>query len=192
MIDLSFTSKQLPLKGSLLISDPFTGDSYFTRSVVLLCDHDETGTFGFVLNNFVQTELKALVPKFPFEGYKLGIGGPVDTDNIFYFHTYGEEIEGATQICENLYFGGDFDQLIKKLTEDNGTNGTARFFLGYAGWAPSQLADEICQNSWIVTNNIDVEEIMQTKDEQLWNKLMKKQGGKFKLMADFPLNPMNN
>lgn len=192
MIDLSFTSENSPEKGALLISDPFAGDSYFTRSVVLLCDHDETGSFGFILNNYLNDDLKSLVPHFPFEDFKVGIGGPVDTESVFYIHSIGKKIEGSIPIKENLFFGGNFEQLVTLLNNDLTTHNLVRFFVGYSGWSPEQLNEEISQNGWIVSNNFESDELLNTKNEHLWQSIMKKQGGKFKLMTKYPLNPMNN
>ena len=192
MIDLSFTSKNIPEKGALLISDPFAGDSFFTRSVVLLCDHDETGSFGFVLNNYMDTDLKSIVPRFPFDNFKVGIGGPVDTESVFYIHSLGKEIEGSVEITDGLYFGGNFQQVVTRLEADEKAHQSVRFFLGYSGWAPNQLADEISQNGWVATNKFKKEELLNTENENLWQSFMEKQGEKFKLMTNYPLNPMNN
>lgn len=192
MIDFSFSNSKTPTQGALLLSDPFAGDSYFTRSVVLLCDHNDEGSFGFVLNNYLEVDLHTLHPSFPEINSRIGIGGPVDTQSIFYIHSFGDQIENSIKINENLYFGGDFNQLIALLQKDESLNAQVRFFLGYAGWSINQLNEEIKENAWIVTNAYSNNEVLSTQHFDLWKELMQKQGAKFKLMSEFPLNPNNN
>ena len=192
MIDLTFNSKQQPEKGSLLIADPFAGDDFFTRSVVLLCDHNIDGSFGFVLNNYLDIDLHTLLPDFPKLTTKIGIGGPLDRESVFYVHSLGDKIKKSVAISESLYFGGDFDDVISLLKKDRTTESNIRFFLGYSGWSSNQLNEEMQIHAWIVTSNYKKEEILNTNESELWKKQMVKQGKKFKLMTAFPLNPMNN
>lgn len=66
-MDLTFKNRNKPYKGAILLSDPFEADIYFTRSVVLLCNHEKDGSFGFVLNNYVEiatTELNSRLTSF--------------------------------------------------------------------------------------------------------------------------------
>lgn len=193
MIDFSFNTTLKPGKGALLLSEPFATDQYFTRSVVILCDHnEETGTFGFVLNNYLDVELHTLNPRFPVMETKVSMGGPVDTESIFYIHSFGDEIPDSIHVGGDLYFGGDFDAIVKHLQEDGTNARKVRFFIGYAGWSPNQLNDEIEQNSWIVTNKYHLPDLLATSDEDLWKKMMTQQGGKFRMMSEFPINPNNN
>ena len=60
-LNFSFANNEKPEKGSVLISDPFLNDPYYGRSVVVLCEHNQDGTFGFVLNNYLDTD-KASIP----------------------------------------------------------------------------------------------------------------------------------
>lgn len=193
MIDFSFNTTAKPRKGSLLLSEPFASDHYFTRSVILLCDHDEeTGTFGFVLNNYLEVDLHTLNPRFPVLETKVSMGGPVDTESIFYIHSFGEQVNDSIHIGGDIYFGGDFDAMVKLLTADPKNSGKVRFFIGYAGWSPNQLHDEIEQNSWIVTNKYRIPDLLNTQEADLWKKIMAQQGGKFRMMSEFPINPNNN
>ncbi len=193
LIDFSFNTTSKPGKGSLLLSEPFASDHYFTRSVIILCDHnDETGTFGFVLNNYLDVELHTLNPRFPVIETKVSMGGPVDTESIFYIHSFGPKVNDSIHVGGDLYFGGDFDAIVA-LVEENPVNANkVRFFIGYAGWSPNQLHDEIEQNSWIVTNKYNLSDLLNTKERDLWKKIMVEQGGKFRMMSEFPINPNNN
>jgi putative transcriptional regulator len=75
---------------------------------------------------------------------------------------------------------------------DPSNNSKIRFFLGYSGWSKNQLKDELKENSWIVANNIETEDILNTKNNVLWNYCLEKQGERFKTIAKFPLNPNEN
>lgn len=192
MIDFRFENSLEPHKGSLLIAEPFLNDSYFARAVVLLCDHtEEEGTFGFVLNNFVELDLGELVEGFPEIETSVSLGGPVDTSNLFYIHRL-PNIENSLEVNEGLYFGGDFET-IKDILEANPKEAeNIRFFIGYSGWSKGQLSDELVEKSWIVVNDYNVSTIFNTNDTSIWKHILEKQGAKFKVMTNFPKNPSDN
>ena len=110
MLDLNVYNTLVPKKGRLLITEPFLESEYFHRAVILLCEHNEEGTFGFVLNNYVDIDLSEFegVPEFE---TKISLGGPVSVKNLYYIHTLGEKLPGSIQVKDNLYAGGDFDIL---------------------------------------------------------------------------------
>lgn len=191
MIDFTFSTNATPQKGSLLIADPFASDNYFTRSVVLLCNHDEDGSFGFVLNNFIEVELHHLLPGFPKVKTKVSIGGPVETDSIFFIHNL-EAITDGMEIGNGLKFGGTFSEMANELKRDPSLVSQVRFFMGYAGWAKDQLTNEMKANGWIVSKKFNTSELLQNLSPNLWKEMMERKGGKFKLMTDFPLDPTNN
>ncbi len=190
MLDFSFTNSILPGSGKILLSDPFLDEDYFTRSVVLICNHNEEGTFGLVLNNYLELDLHKVDETFPDINAKISLGGPVETDNLFYIHEF-ENVEDSFEIMHGLYFGGDYKSLLKQISSNKDKN-VVRFFLGYSGWAPQQLDEEISCHSWIVTENVFKNEILETHREDLWKYFMEKQGGRFKTIANSPLNPNNN
>ena len=79
------------------------GDYYFGRSVVLLAEHNEEGSFGIVLNKPLDGSFNEIVKDFPdFDG-KLFVGGPVETESLFFIHTVGYAIEGSLEIGKGLY-----------------------------------------------------------------------------------------
>ena len=191
-IDLSFTSAKSPKAGKILISDPFLDEDYFRRSVTLLCNHDEEGSFGLVLNNYVDLDLHQLETTFPDIKARISIGGPVDTQNLFFIHTYSD-LKDSLEIRDGLFFGGRYDYLLEEIKKDPIIGATkARFFLGYSGWSKDQLKSEIKENSWIVAENISNGEIMRTTDDDLWKSFLSKQGKRFKTISNFPINPNDN
>tara|TARA_B100000767_G_C19761487_1_gene535348 strand:+ start:415 stop:999 length:585 start_codon:yes stop_codon:yes gene_type:complete len=191
-INFSFTNNEKPQKGSVLISDPFLNDPYFGRSVVVLCEHNEEGTFGFVLNNFAEIDLHKIDSNFPDINARIGFGGPVSKDSLFFIHSLGVEISNSLQIQENLFYGGDFDQICRVLEKTPKARKKIRFFIGYSGWDLEQLDAELKEKSWITVNNVDHELILDTTLDDLWKKALEMQQGKFKMISKFPNNPSDN
>ena len=190
MLDFSFKNSILPSSGRILLSDPFLDEDYFRRAVVLICNHNEDGTFGLVLNNFLELDLHKIDASFPDLNAKISLGGPVESDSLFYIHQF-QDIEDSFEIMDGLYFGGDYKSLLKQISKSK-TKNVVRFFLGYSGWAPKQLEEEISSHSWIVAENVKKQEILETQIEDLWKYFMQKQGGRFKAIANSPINPNNN
>lgn len=192
MIDFEFSNKNEPENGTVLISEPFLSDNYFSRSVIYLCEHNEDGSFGFVLNKYIEKDLAELIPNMGAERVKVSIGGPVDNNNLFYLHTLGEKVPNAIKISGDVYVGGDFETLKNLVEADEALIEQVRFFIGYSGWSPGQLEDEIKEKSWVVLKNIPIPYLFDTKNTSLWKNLMEQMGGKFKLMSKFPVNPSHN
>lgn len=191
-MDFSFKNSNKPKKGALLLSDPFEVDIHFTRSVVLICNHDENGTFGFVLNNYVDLSAKELHEELQAFNGRISIGGPVDKTNLYYIHRFGDAVQGSEHILDDLYFGGSFDEILEQIRLHPENENKVRFFIGYSGWSGGQLEEELQLNTWIVAENHNLEQLMDTFNSNLWKELMTLQGSKFKLLSDFPLNPENN
>ena len=190
--DLSFHNKQKAVQGCVLLSDPFTQDSYFSRSAILLCRHNKKETFGFVLTNYIEIDLHKLDENLPEIITKISYGGPVEKDHLFYIHSFGKEIEGAEQIIDTLYFGGDYEMLFELIKADPKRINEVRFFIGYAGWDFEQLNNEMKDHSWIAVTNITEKEILSTSSDHFWKDCMTKQGSKFEMISNFPLNPNEN
>ena len=190
-LDFSFKNNEPTNKGSILISDPFSDDVYFGRSVVLICEHNDEGTFGFVLNNYIDVDLHQLDGNFPNINARISFGGPVSKENLYYIHSFSG-ITNTLEIREGLYYGGDFDEITDRIKNAKNPNKEIRFFMGYSGWSPSQLDEEIKNESWITANNISTEDVLDTKLDDLWRICLEKQGQRFQLMTKFPRNPMDN
>jgi len=192
VLDLAFKNNKSPKMGNVLISDPFLDEDYFRRSVILLCEHNEEGTFGFVLNNYLDVDLHEVDEDFPDIQARISVGGPVDTQNLFFIHSFGDKIESSVKINDELSFGGDYEQILALLKQTPSNKKKIRFFLGYSGWAKDQLKEELKENSWIVANNILSKEILDTSNEHFWNYCLEKQGERFKTISKFPINPNDN
>ena len=180
-----------PEKGCVLLSEPFLDDPYFKRTVVLICEHNEEGSFGFVLNNFIDFDLEDVIDDIPNIESKVSIGGPVKNSNLYYIHTLGEDLGESIQITEGVYMGGDFEVLKQKLKNNEIRSDQIRFFVGYSGWSPNQLDQELKAKSWFVTS-VPASEIMRTDISDLWGKILKSMGKRYEIIANLPDNPSHN
>ena len=192
MIDFNFENNVPLQKGSLLISEPFLADQYFGRAVIFICEHNEEGTFGFVLNNFVAVQLENVVTDFPDIKTKVSIGGPVDTSNLFFLHGLGDLIPDSREIIPGVYIGGRFETVKEALRNDPSRIEFIRFFIGYSGWDADQLKAEMKEKSWLVKNKFKSSRIFDINEEDIWKHLLEDLGGKFKIMSTFPKNPSDN
>lgn len=181
-----------PEKGHLLIAEPsIIGDTSFNRSVILLADHTDEGSVGFILNKPLKYTLKDLVPdtKATFKVYN---GGPVEQDNLYFIHKIPELIPESIEISLGIYWGGDFDVVLSLINNGQIKRCDIRFFLGYSGWEPSQLETELETNSWIVTENIYEKAIIEKKDDTFWKEKMLELGGDYSIWSNAPENPNYN
>jgi putative transcriptional regulator len=187
----SHTTNFNPKKGSLLLSEPFLNDDYFRRAVILLCEHNDEGSFGFILNNYVNIKLNELIEGVDDFDANISLGGPVSTNNLYYIHTLGEDIPGSTPLVKGVYIGGEFEVLKSLIKSKAITPNQIKFFLGYSGWSANQLDKEMKEESWIVTKS-NLKIVMGKRDKDLWKKILNKMGGKFSVISNYPINPSLN
>ncbi len=184
----SIENNQVAKKGRILVSEPFLNDTYFRRSVVLLTEHSKEGTVGFVLNKPVELTVNGILKDFPEIDASVSIGGPVNTNTVHYVHTVGDLIPNSVQVMKNLWWGGDFDTIKELITQGKIRKNNIRFFLGYAGWSPNQLENELSENAWVVTE-LDARTIMKSNDLNLWQNTLHNLGDKYRTWVNFPENP---
>jgi putative transcriptional regulator len=182
---------QEPQKGKVLISEPFLMDNYFKRSIVLITEHNTEGTVGFVLNKPVNVNINEVVESFPKMEADLSLGGPVSTNTLHYLHTLGDIIPNSIPVIGNIYWGGDYSVVERLISSGSINREQIRFFLGYSGWSPSQLEQELTNNAWVVAD-IKPEEIMLPLNKQFWTKTLRRMGKKYEMWSNFPENPEMN
>ncbi len=178
-------------KGRLLISEPLSNDIFFSRTVVLLTEYSEKETMGFVLNKSSEYKLSDVVNEsFKFNP-KLNYGGPVGVDTLHFIHKLGGKIPGTVEVLPDLFWGGDFDIIKLMLKEGTITDNDIRFFIGYSGWSPNQLEDEVSNDFWLITEhsgNI----AMEFRNKNDWSGLLNSLGDKYKHWSNVPENPSLN
>jgi putative transcriptional regulator len=179
------TTNSMIKSGQLLVAEPFMLDPYFRRAVVLLCEHHEEGSVGFILNKKTELKITDLINTFPDFDAEVFYGGPVQTDTLHYVHNVGDLLEESIQLADGVWWGGDFESLkflisSKLIEPDN-----IRFFVGYAGWSGGQLEEEMEIGSWI-TAYMHANYLFKSKPSKLWSQVMYNKGNRFEIIADIP------
>ena len=178
-----------PETGTLLIANPFLKDPNFMRTVIFLCEHQEEGTFGFVLNKIFSKRLDELVPDM--EEFKIPVyfGGPVQMETLHFLHKYPEI--GGQEVLNGVYWGGDFELLLPMIRSSQVSLDKIRFFIGYSGWSGGQLDAEIIDKSWLTVMATD-KLIFHHKVEDTWKNSLIHLGGEYEMMINFPIDPQLN
>ncbi len=181
-----------PKKGDLLIAEPaIIGDVSFNRSIVLLADHSEEGSIGFILNKPLEYNINDLIPEVEAK-FKVYNGGPVEQDNLYFIHKIPHLIPHSIEISLGIYWGGDFSKVAQLIKDNTIKENDIKFFLGYSGWDSSQLDTELKTNSWVVTENIYKKNIIEKDYETFWKEKMIEFGGEYSIWSNAPENPSYN
>ncbi len=179
-------------KGTLLIAEP-TGlsDLNFNRSVILLVEHNESGSVGFILNKKLNYSTKDLIPdlKYKFPIYN---GGPVQTENLYFIHNQPELIPNSLKITKEIYWGGDFTIILELINNKKLKLDEIKFFLGYSGWDKNQLEKEISISSWVVKQENRNANLLLKNCDNIWKENLLELGGKYLIWSNSPENPSNN
>lgn len=181
-----------PKKGHLLVAEPSTiGDLSFNRSVVLLADHNDEGSVGFILNKPLGYSINDLLPEIR-ANFKIYNGGPVEQDNLYFIHNIPHLIPGSIEISNGIYWGGDFDSTKDLINDGHIKKSNIRFFLGYSGWNAHQLEDELEENSWIISENSYSNKIIGKSSTSFWKEKIMELGGEYIIWSNAPENPALN
>ena len=168
------------------------GDPNFERAVVVVCSHTEEGSFGLVVNRKSSLLFSDVIEYDNSLGFDqvLGIGGPVQYNTLHYLHQISDLPE-SIELADNLFWGGDFEELKSKIELGAVEADDVRFYLGYCGWSEGQLEEELDKNLWII-NKTAANKLFNLDAETLWRTILKDMGGKFKMYSNYPLDPSMN
>ncbi|PYF76803.1 YqgE/AlgH family protein [Pedobacter nutrimenti] len=181
-----------PSSGKLLISEPFLNDPNFRRSVVLIAEYSELGTLGFVLNHKSNLLLSDLLPDLEHADFPVYFGGPVATDTVHFIHRCYDKMNDGEEIAPGIYWGGNFETLSILLKNNSVSPEEVKFFVGYSGWGEDQLADEIRENTWIVSDQYHADVVFSDNEEEVWREVIINLGPKYAHLSNFPQNPNLN
>ena len=147
-------------KGYVLFAEPTTQhDLTFNRSVVLIAEQNETGTIGFIINKKSDYSTIDLIPELNIN-FPIYNGGPVEKENLYFIHKIPSLIKNSIKIKDNLYWGGNFDLVIKLINDKKIKKNEIKFFLGYSGWEKEQLNNEIENKYWILDKKENIEKFI--------------------------------
>jgi putative transcriptional regulator len=177
------------LRGQLLVAGPTLGDPNFRRTVVLVCEHTDEGALGLIINRRTTIEVGGTVPELRAllePGEPLWSGGPVQPSSIVLLAEFDEP--GAA-----LMVTGDVGLVLEgtAVGELGSSTRRARAFVGYAGWGPEQLEDELECDDWIVVPG-EPDDAFTEEPGLLWRRTLQRQGGEYALLATMPPDPSLN
>jgi len=174
-----------PRAGDFLVATESLTDPNFSGTVVLLCEHDEQGSLGLVLNRPIQVELKALLSDTDLGGCEAPVywGGPVKADALHALRD-GPPSADSAEVYPGLAFGGNLEELLA--ADAQGV--AVRFYMGYTGWSATQLEDEISQQAWHVLRP-HPEHVFTTRPDALWGRLMSEVDPAWSHFRHRPENP---
>lgn len=171
--------------GIVLLAEPFMLDANFKRAAVLLCEHNEDGSIGFIMNKPLDMRVDELIADFPEFDSEVLFGGPVQTDTIHYIHNVGDLLEDSMKVVEGVYWGGDYEKLKFLISSKLILPHNIRFFVGYSGWSGGQLNEELDYGSW-VTADMDANYIFKSKPDKLWEQVMNHKGDVYSVISQLP------
>lgn len=166
------------LAGQVLIAMPAMQDPRFARSVICLCAHSPDGAMGIVVNKAIDSlsfddllNQLGLKPVPPQRRIRLLQGGPVEGGRGFVLHTADWSSEGSLQVTEELALTASVD-ILKAIASGGGPR-RGVLALGYAGWGPGQLEEEIHRNAWLSAPP-DESLLFDETDDRKWLQAMAK------------------
>lgn len=152
------------LTSHFLIAMPNMVDPYFAKSLTFVCEHNEQGALGLVVNRPTEMTLGALFEQveIPLQDHELArlpvyFGGPVQVDRGFVLHRPVGGWQSTLSVAGEVGLTTSKD-ILQALSNGEGPNaGDILVSLGYSGWAPGQLEQELKQNAWLtVPASMDV------------------------------------
>lgn len=180
-----------PGPGILLIAEPFLKDPNFIRTVVLLCEHREEGSFGLVLNKQIEQTLDELITDLEGFSFPVYYGGPVQMNTLHFLHQYPDLIPDTVKIGNNIYWGGNFESLTALIKSNSIDASRIKFFVGYSGWGDGQLSGELNEKSWLTvsaTRNL----VFDIQHDEIWKMSLQQLGGDYGAMINYPIDPQLN
>jgi putative transcriptional regulator len=177
--------KKKYLKGQLLLDSGQLRGSFFQRTVVLICEHDAEGAFGLVLNRATGNNAgEVIVADMPeaLKSSPLFLGGPVQPSALSFLHS--DSFIADANVMPNLSLGHSLDALVD-IAESFSAGKKIKLFAGYAGWSPGQLEDEIKRDAWL-THPASLDLVFDNDPTQLWQRILRQKGWKYRLLADMP------
>jgi putative transcriptional regulator len=124
--------------------------SFFEHTTILVVEHNEKGSLGFVTNKSFEKSLHDLIEFSHAKPFPLMYGGPVDREHLFVLHKRPDLIEGGEQVANGLYLGGNMEQVIKTINTSSVAQQEIQIFIGYCGWDAGELEAEVEEGSWTI------------------------------------------
>jgi len=176
------------LQHHFLIAMPALADSFFHRSVVYVCEHDEQGAMGLIINRPTHVMLTELLSHLEIDNTEIEprttpvlFGGPVQKGQGMVIHNSDTPWKTSLQLSPKLFLTTSTD-ILETIGSERGPK-NAIVTLGYSGWDAGQLEQEIAENSWL-TVAADDDILFHTAAEDRWHAAAKLLGVDINLMSN--------
>ena len=162
-----------PDKGILLIARRGMPDPRFERSVILIASHDDSGSLGLIINRASQTRLGTLLPELKDlddNGHSIYFGGPVGVNSLKFLVRHKPPPDAALHVMEDLYLSGN-QSTLEAMLQNQKSSKELRIYLGYAGWAPGQLDNELHRKDWYL-HKAAITHVFNSEPGLMWQELI--------------------
>lgn len=173
-------------KGTFLIASPEVTIPIYFRSVIVLCEHGPTGSFGLVINKPLDVKLPEELlnlKELANPNVQMRAGGPIQPNQMMLLHSSDQLADLAIKLCEGVFLGGDLQFLQEALGSPDGPH--IRLCFGYAGWGPGQLEREFLSGGWFLHPGTK-QHVFETPPDKLWQTLLREMGGKYASLSMIP------
>lgn len=173
-------------RGTLLIASPDIEEGFYSRSVLLICDHSTAGSFALALNKPIEVDLpedllktdESLHPEIA-----MCMGGPTQPNQLMLLHGFSGAPDQTLKICEGIFLGGDLNFLQNLMEKDPEV--PLRLCFGYSGWGSGQLEKEFMGGGWYL-HPASADLVFGTPPEQMWQACLRAMGGKYSSLSMLP------
>lgn len=161
----------------LLVSMPQMMDPNFTRTVILLAEYGRHGAFGLVVNRRMSEPAHEVVQVEPPITIRvdvhLFVGGPVEPTRAWVLTRHRELDPDALEVCTGIYLSASADLIRHALQSP--PDDAMRVVVGYAGWGPGQLDEELAQSAWLLAP-VDADLVFETPVDRVWDAVIRRLG----------------
>jgi putative transcriptional regulator len=173
-------------KGSCLIASPEIDNGIYFRSVILICEHTSSGSFGLIINKPIDIDLPEDLTNLNTmanERVEIRTGGPVQPSHMMLLHSSRAHGEISLKILDGIYLGGDMQFLQEVVNDVSGPH--VRLCFGYTGWDAGSLEREFLSGNWFLAPG-SYYHVFETPADKVWQTILREMGGKYATISMIP------
>lgn len=173
-------------KGTFLIASPEIDSGIYFRSVILICEHGNTGSFGIMINKTLDVEIPEEVINFKEitnPNVQIRAGGALQPNQMMLLHSSDQIPNQTLKICDGVFLGGDLQFLQESIMDSNGPN--VRLCFGYSGWGAGQLEKEFLSGLWFLQPG-SAKHVFETFPDKMWQTILREMGGRYATLSMIP------
>ncbi|GJM44457.1 MAG: UPF0301 protein [Gemmatimonadota bacterium] len=181
-------------RGTFLVASPLLRDPNFLRTVVLMCEHADEGSWGLVINRRTALTYGELLEDLPFPaaaGGRVFWGGPVQPERMQTLYHLRRDLGDRSEVCPGVDLGLDLDTFREVVSTSLTPGESLHAYVGHAGWGPGQLAAELETGSWITCTG-EASFVFDTEPDEMWERVLQSLGKGFAKLANVPPDPRVN